>query len=107
MLIGALRQRVTLLQLVQRDGALGETLSSWSPVAVVWAQVKDLSGREWYEAQQLPEGDVSVEITIRFRAGLTRTMRIQHGAKTYDVIAVLDRDGQKKFLRLMCREVLA
>lgn len=101
---GALRHRVTLLQLVQRDGALGEVTASWSPVAVVWAQVRDLSGREWYEARQLPEGEVSTEVTIRFRAGVTRTMRVLHGTRTYDIIAVLDRDGGRKFLGLMCRE---
>ena len=105
-MIGNFRHRVTLLSLLQQDGALGEVTTSWTPLTQIWAQVKDLSGREWYEARQLPEGEVSTEITVRFRADIGRTMRIQHGTTIYEIVAVLDRDGRRKFLRLMCREAV-
>lgn len=104
---GMLRHRVTLLQPVHRPGVIGETLTTWSAVAVVWAEIRELSGREWYEAQQLPEGDVSTDIIIRYRADVTRQMRVVYGSQTYDIVAVLDRDGRKKQLILKCREVTA
>lgn len=106
MLAGKLRHRVTLLQPVQRGGEVGETITTWSPVAVVWAEIRDLSGREWYEAQQLPEGEVTTDIIIRYRPGVTRLMRVAHGTRMYDVVAVLDRDGHKKMLVLKCKEAL-
>lgn len=105
MAAGALRQRVTLLRPVQRGGVVGETLTTWSIVAVVWAQIKDLSGREWYEAQQLPEGDLSTDIIIRYRPDVVRQMRVGHGSRFYDIVAVLDKDSHRKILNLKCRAV--
>lgn len=105
MAAGKLRNRVLLQRLVQRSGVPGETLISWTVIAAIWAEIRDLTGREWYEAQQLPEGDVTTDIIIRYRADVTRQMRVTHGADIYDIVAVLDRDGRREWLTLKCREV--
>lgn len=103
---GRLRHRVTLQRLEQQRNALGEALDTWVPLASVWAEVRDLSGREWYEARQLPEGDVSTTIIIRHRSDVRRTMRVIFGARVFDIVAVLDKDGRGRMLQLMCREVV-
>jgi len=101
---GELNRRIRLERLIQTRSPLGEVIESWALVAVVWAQVLSLSGREWHEARQLPEGEVSTAITIRYRPDVERTMRVVHGDTVLTIEAVLDKDGRRRMLQLMCRE---
>lgn len=102
---GLLRNRVTLQKLIQERNEIGEAVETWVTVAHVWAEIRALSGREWYEARQLPEGEISTTIVIRFREDIDRTMRILHNARKFNIVSVLDPDGRKKQLQLMCLEV--
>lgn len=80
---------------------LGQPIESWSEVATVWASVEDLTGRE-YQAAQSTQNPVQTRIRIRYRAGIQSSMRVLHGTDVYSIQAVLDRDGSKRELQLMC-----
>ena len=102
---GDLRHRVTIQQLVVGQDDYGQPLNTWKDAATVWAKVEDLTGREYFAAQQVPTAEVSTRVTIRWRADIEPAMRVVHGARVLDIKAVLDPDGRKRELQLMCQEV--
>jgi SPP1 family predicted phage head-tail adaptor len=81
------------------------TVTTWTDVATVWASVEDLTGRE-YQAAQATQNPVQTRIRIRYRAGIVASMRALYGNVIYNIEAVLDRDGGRVELQLMCTKGL-
>ena len=104
----SLAQRLNKRVLIQRrtttqDGA-GQPVESWANVVTsgdgkVWAEVADLSGRE-YLAADAEQAQTQTKITIRYRAGIESSMRVLHGATVYAIDAALDQAGRT--ILLMC-----
>ncbi len=101
---GDLRHRVTI-QKRSTDPTTGG-LTDWADYVAVWAKVEDLSDRDYFQAQMLGEASlVTSRITIRWRSDLDPHMRIKFGTRTFNIKAILDPDGRRRFLRIMCTEV--
>lgn len=100
---GELRHRITF----QRRGIDLTTggLTDWVDYATVWAKVEDLSGRDYIQAQMLGEASlVTTRITIRWRADVDPHMRVKAGNRVFDIKAVLDPDGRRRVMQIMCAE---
>lgn len=102
---GELRHRVTF----QQDNGTttdseGIPVRNWVDVITVWARVHDLSGREYFAAQQV-QAEVTTEITIRYRAGLNTKMRAKYGTRIFDILSAIP-DEKKTESKLMCKEVV-
>lgn len=102
---GDLRHLVTLQKLVQTESEYGETIESWVDYMQVWAQVEGLRGKEFLLSRQMPGGEITSKITIRYRNDIDRTMRIKSENRIFEIIAILDKEGKRRFLEIMAREV--
>lgn len=102
---GNLRHRVTIQQLTRTDDGAGGYIETWTAVATVWADVYPLKGNERYEAQQV-QANLSHRVTIRYRAGIVPSMRLQYGTRTLNIEAVIDPEERHRELVLMCSEVV-
>jgi SPP1 family predicted phage head-tail adaptor len=102
---GELRSRVALQTATETQDDYGAPVPSWATTATVWGEVVDLSGREYFAAQQV-NAEVSTRIRIRYLAGVVPKMRAVANGRTFDILAVLDPDGRKRELHLMCKEVV-
>lgn len=100
---GMLRHRVTLQQFRQGQDAYGGPVETWEDVAIVWASLEAMSGREFFASQQA-QSEVTQRIRIRYRAGVTADMRVTHNGKVFNIVAPLP-DNRGRELVLMCREV--
>ena len=98
---GRLNSVIEIQQLTAGQDALGQPVQTWTAVATVRADVRDLSGREFFSAQAAQSG-VTAKIRIRYRADVTAAMRAVAGTKIYNIQAVLDTSGKKRELTLMC-----
>ena len=102
-----LRHRVTLLEpTYTRDSHGQRKISSWSEVAEVWADVREVSGREvWRENHPAAETDVTV--AIRYRNDVATSWRVQWqpGGRMLEILARRDLDGGRTWLILECKEV--
>jgi SPP1 family predicted phage head-tail adaptor len=96
---GYLSTKVTMQQPVISQDELGQPVNKWVDVATVWANLSDISGREFIASAAL-QNTVQTKITIRYRAGIVPTMRVVHQASIYNIEAVLGQD--KTSLLLMC-----
>lgn len=100
---GRLSHRITLQAAVTSRDEFGGVAHTWTPVATVWAEIVPLSGREFVAAQAAQAG-VTTRITIRYRDGVTPSMRILHDGVTYSIKAVLPDPTLRRHITLMCEQ---
>jgi len=101
--IGALRHRVVLERPVRQADDGGGAAETWEPVAELWAAVTARSGKEDVFADRV-SGARRVDVTIRYRDDATPGMRFRLGDRRFDILAVLDEDGRRRFLKCECEE---
>ena len=105
MKIGSMRHRVTIQYKVTTiDGYGGESIT-WTDLLTCWAAVEPLSGREFLEGRRL-ENEINHRIRIRYREGLTPSMRVIWGSRAFDVESVIERASRRREIWLMCRELV-
>lgn len=83
-----------------RDRLGGETVT-WKDVGVTWAAAVPLSGRELIAAQQ-KHAEITTRFRIRYRAEMSPAWRVIWEGRSYDVLDVVDVDGQHWELDLLC-----
>jgi len=103
---GTLRHRIQIQQKTVTQNTYGEEIVAWAELTTVWGSVEDLSGREFYEARQVPAAEVTTRVCIRYRSDVEPTMRVIHGGRTLEIVSVLDPEGRKRETILMCRELV-
>lgn len=108
MRIGDLDTRVTIQQKIVTTDPEGLVTETWNDIATVWANLRGLRGREFFQAAAV-NAENTVMVTIRYRPGITTGMRlkytaldgIEHVLDIYHVNPV----GRRRWLELACREV--
>ena len=101
---GKLRRRASLQRKSVSQDSYGAEVVSWAEFAAVWAGVKPLQGREFWNVQG-EQGEGSVEVTIRYLAGVLVEDRVVCEGRTYDIEAVTWDERQRE-MTLMCRELV-
>lgn len=79
--------------------AYGEPLPTYTLFATVYAEVKTLSGREYFAADQQIAEDLT-EFNIRWMSGINAQCRVVFAGQNYDVRAVHEI-GRRDGLRLI------
>lgn len=95
-----LNDRVALEQRSASVDSIGQPVETWTTLATVWADVRELSGLETLKAGA-ETSVVRASIRIRRRSGVTNALRAKHGSTTYDIEAVLE--SATDFLDLVCK----
>ena len=99
---GQLRHRIDIDERVTAQDATGDPVVTWTPWAQgVPAAVEPLSSREFSGIPSHILAQATTKIRIRFRPGLSATMRIRHGGTIYNILGVLpDPDSGRDALLL-------
>lgn len=103
--IGRLRHRITLMRQVNEINDYGATITKWKSVATVWAEVKPLSGREYFSAQQV-QSEITTQIWLRHLDGIEPSMRVKFGKRFLEIVSVLNTQERNVSLQLMCKEAV-
>jgi len=100
-----LRHRVEIGRYAGGKDQWGDPIPlQWQPVCTVWAAVGGLTGRLYFEAQQTAQQS-DHRVTIRYRKGIEPGMVVRHDGRELEIQAALDKDGRRRWLELLCREV--
>ncbi|EOO28619.1 hypothetical protein IIU_05737 [Bacillus cereus VD133] len=83
----------------------GNPIEKWEDVVTVWAAVKPLRGREFWQAASV-NAENTIRVEIRYRKGITNNMRILYGNRLLDMNSVIDVEEKHRDMHLMCKEVL-
>ena len=98
-----LRNRVKLKKHINALNDYVATITHWQTLATVWAEIKPISGREYFSVQQV-QSEVTTQIWIRYRKDIEPTMRVTYQDKHYEIVSVLNYQGLNKTLQLMCKD---
>ena len=101
--IGALSNRFALEAPMRTDDGGGGASVAWALVAEVWGALKPLGGDEQVAADGL-HGRVRHEIWIRHRDGVLPEMRFVLGSRVFDIRAVKEEGGRRRFLKCLVEE---
>jgi SPP1 family predicted phage head-tail adaptor len=78
----------------------------WSDFKTVWAMVKTLKGREYYQAAAV-QAENTTRFVIRYTKGIDNTMRIKYGERIFDIVAPPINDDEKNItLTIFSKEVI-
>jgi SPP1 family predicted phage head-tail adaptor len=102
---GSLRRRLTFQAKARVDRPGGGWSEDWKDAFTVWGSVRGLSARERIVAMQT-EGEVTHQIRIRYRAGITPAMRVLDADAIYDIDPPIDPDGRRHELVMTARQVV-
>jgi SPP1 family predicted phage head-tail adaptor len=102
MRIASLRDRLTLEQPVRTPDGGGGAAIAWEPVAELWAHVRPISGDERLIHDAIT-GRLTHAVWLRHRAGVVPAMRLRHGVRIYEIVAVLDTP-HRIHLKCLCEE---
>jgi SPP1 family predicted phage head-tail adaptor len=98
-----MRFRVTIESRTSVQDASGEQLNTWNLFASRRAGKVSTSGSEQFAAQQ-QFGRVPTIFAMRYVAGVLPSMRLREGGKVYEIVSVVDPDGGKTEMNVMCEE---
>jgi SPP1 family predicted phage head-tail adaptor len=100
---GQLRHRVTIQKFTVACDTAGEGTKTWTTHATVWASVRPIRGREFFEAQKM-SSEVTAKITTRYISGVLPSWRFLHGTKIYTIQEMIDVDDRHRMLEFMVKE---
>ncbi len=99
-----LKDYVTIQQPQEGKDDVGGTKVIWVTLAQVWAEIRPLRGRQFFDAFQT-QTELSHKITIRHRTDVSAKMRVMFGTRTFTIEAPpIDPQERHQYLELMCAE---
>ncbi|MDZ7370255.1 MAG: phage head closure protein [candidate division KSB1 bacterium] len=102
---GLFRHRITIQQKTKVQNEYGEEMADWVDVAIVWANVNPISGREFFAAEAV-SSEVTHKIHMRYRSGITPDMRIKFKERYFQIVAVMNLQEKNVELQLLCKELI-
>lgn len=101
---GDLRFLVELQKPVMYVNDRGRRIPVWESVRTVYAAKRDVSGREFFQAQAYHAEDV-ITFRIRWRDDVSATWRVKHHGVCYEIIEVNHLGYMRDYMDLKCRAV--
>lgn len=99
---GRLRHRVTFQRAERVTLPSGQRENQWLPVAVTWAEVRPVSGRELITAGA-EMSEITVRVWMRYRPDIHPACRMVYRGQVYDIQAVIP-DVKFTRLELLCKQ---
>lgn len=104
MTIGELKHRITIQRLVTITNENGFTEENYIDYKEVWASIRNLYGKEFYEAAAIQK-EKTVKFLIRAVDEIDETMRISFKGKTYDITSIDNIRYENKYIEIKTLEV--
>jgi SPP1 family predicted phage head-tail adaptor len=103
---GDLRHRIEIGYYAEGFDQWGDPLPEpeWNLVAKAWASVEGLRGNQYFQAQQMVNQS-DHRIIIRYRKDIKQGLIVKHDSSEFTIQSVLDEDGRRRYLTLICQEV--
>lgn len=109
MLVGALRERVTIQSVSLSPDSYGEPIETWTNLATaptVWANFRTKPGGERFvSGGEQVIAQLIHTVTIRHRTDVTVKMRLKEGTRVFLIENMYDPTGRNEYIALECTEV--
>jgi SPP1 family predicted phage head-tail adaptor len=103
---GSFRNKITIQEYVSGSDPDGFPLEEWQDVKTVWAMIKTIQGREFYQAAAV-QAENTTRFVTRYTTGINNKMRIKYGERIFDIVAPPINDNEKNItLTIITNEVI-
>lgn len=102
---GRLNKKVKIQNLANSKNEYGELEEIWQDLKEVWAEVKPLTGRSFFSAQQI-NSEITHSVIIRYTENIKPNMRVTYKDRTFDILYIMNFNEEDKALQLMCKELV-
>ena len=99
------KHQITIQQQVEEQNENGFIINEWQDRHHLWAAIKTLRGREYYEAATT-QNENTVRFVVRYTAGITPDMRIQYKGRTFEILSVINDDERHVTMTIVAKEVM-
>ncbi|AVF25093.1 putative phage head-tail adaptor [Paenibacillus larvae subsp. larvae] len=100
---GKLNKRITIKKHEPTPDGAGGYDDGFSDVVTVWANIRPLRGREYWQSQQT-QAEVTHSIMIRYRKDIDRSHVVSYGGRLFDIQHIINVDEANRTLILHCVE---
>jgi len=94
---------ITIEKRGEAQDSTGQPKETWTRQAPVWASIRPVSGREYYNASG-PRAEITHEIVLRHNPKIAPRDRIVFEGRIFDVISPLNVSEQNRYTKLMSIE---
>lgn len=102
---GDLKCRVVIKKNNKIRNNFGEVTENWEVVAIVWANINPIAGKEFFAADTV-NLNISHRIKMRYREDITPDMRIEYKGRVFTINSIINEYELNTVLQLMCKEVI-
>jgi SPP1 family predicted phage head-tail adaptor len=102
---GKLNSRITFQEFVSGTDPDGFPMEDWQDVKTVWAMIKTLQGREYYQAAAV-QAENTTRFIIRYIKDLSTKMRISYNNRIFDIQSIINDDEKNITLTIIANEVI-
>ena len=103
--IGRLKHRITFQRLSQSKNEYGELADEWLDIKTVWAEIKPVSGNQFFAAKQI-NSEISHNVYIRYRTDLKPSMRIKFKERIFEILYLMNVNEGNRLIQLYCKELV-
>lgn len=103
--IGRLKHRITFQALSQSKNEYGEIVEEWLDIKTVWAEIKPVSGNQFFAAKQI-NSEISHNVYIRYRTDLKPSMRIKFKDRVFEVLYLMNVNEDNRLMQIYCKELI-
>ena len=100
---GRMRHRVVIQQQTTTQDSLGQPANTWNDLDTVFAAVEPLSGKEFFDAQQV-NAETTTRFRLRYRSDVTHDMRISFRDRNYNIHSIINAGERDHEMILLAGE---
>lgn len=100
---GKLRHSIVIQQNTPTPDSFGEQDPSWSTFATVFADIKPLTSREFWDAKQV-NAENTLKFIIRYLSGLDSKMRISWDSRLFNIESIINVDERNEKIVILAVE---
>jgi SPP1 family predicted phage head-tail adaptor len=97
---GLYRHRINIQKPVITKDSIGQEITTWEDVKLLWSMIKTVQGRE-YIAAASTQTEKTTRFIVRYTTGIDESMRIVHKDKVYEIESVINDDEMNKTLTII------
>ena len=101
--VADLRHQITVRQKTLVDDGYGGQTETLTTVYETWAAIWPVNAKETRENMRT-ESNVTHNIRIRYRSGITHAMIIVFGSRTFEIKSIINVEERSIMLDLVCNE---
>lgn len=99
-----MRHRVGIATRILTVDAFGQQVETWNEPTTIWAQVQEIQADE-AQAYEVTQQKKKINITIRYKSGVTALDRITYAGNTFNILSVINIDGKNITMEIIAERL--